>query len=262
MPCAAEPRVNMRGEVRIAYHAEGTGPLFVLIPSLGRGAEDFDDLAPRIAAQGFRVLRPEPRGIGGSSPLQDGATLHDMAADVAAVIAVEGGGPAVVAGHAAGNWVARVLAHDRPDLVRGVAMVAALLGTTVDSTIRASINGSFDMRLADDQRLEHLRRAYFAPGNDARVWLAGWHPPVAERQRAAAAATQDRAWLRAAEAKPLLYLGAGQDTISPPPTLDALRAAVGPRATLVVIANAGHALVPEQPAATAAALVAWAKELP
>lgn len=250
-----------RGDVRIAVHAEGTGPLFVLIPSLGRAAEDFDDLAPRIAGQGFRVLRPEPRGIGGSSALQDGATLHDMAADLAAVIAAEGGGPAVVAGHAAGNWVARVLAHDRPDLVRGVAMVAALLGTTVDPSIRVSINGSFDMRLSDDQRLHHLRRAYFAPGNDARGWLAGWHPPVAERQRAAAAATLDRAWLRAAEVTPLLYLGAAQDTISPPPAPGALRAAVGPLATLVVIDNAGHALVPEQPEATAAALVAWAKGL-
>lgn len=262
MPGAGDPRVITRGSVRIAWHAEGTGPLFVLIPSLGRGAEDFDSLAPRIAAQGFRVLRPEPRGIGGSSPLQNGASLHDMAADVAAVVEAEGGGPAVIAGHAAGNWVARVLAHDRPDLVRGVAMVAALLGTTVDPAIRASINGSFDMRLTDGQRLEHLRRAYFAPGNDARVWLAGWHPPVAERQRAAAAATQGRAWLRAAERTPLLYLAAAQDTISPPPTLEALRQAVGPLATLVVIANAGHALVPEQPAAAAAALLAWARGLP
>lgn len=258
---AAEPRVIMRGAVRIAYHAGGAGPSFVLIPSLGRGAEDFDNLAPRIAAQGFRVLRPEPRGIGGSSALHEGATLHDMAADLAAVITTEGGGPAVVAGHAAGNWVARVLAHDRPDLVRGVAMVAALLGTTVDATIRASINGSFDMKLSDRQRLEHLRRAYFAPGNDARVWLAGWHPPVAERQRAAAAATRDRAWIRAAERTPLLYLGAAQDRISPPPTPAALRAAVGELATLVVIGNAGHALLPEQPEATAAALVAWAREL-
>jgi pimeloyl-ACP methyl ester carboxylesterase len=259
---AAEPRVITRGDARIAYHADGVGRLLVLIPSLGRGAEDFDGIAPLLAREGFRVLRPEPRGIGASSALPPGATLHDMAADVAVVIEAEGGGPAVVAGHAAGNWVARVLAHDRPDLVRGVAMVAALLGTTVDPTIRESINGSFDMRLSDDQRLQHLRRAYFAPGNDARVWLAGWHPEVAARQREAATATQDRAWLRAATAKPLLYLGAAQDTISPPPTLEALRAAVGPMAVLDVIGNAGHALVPEQPAATAAALAAWAKALP
>jgi pimeloyl-ACP methyl ester carboxylesterase len=255
------PRVITHGDVRIAWHAEGAGPLLVLIPSLGRGAEDFDAIAPIIAREEFRVLRPEPRGIGGSSPLQDGATLHDMAADVAAVIEAEGGGPAVVAGHAASNWVARVLAHDRPDLVRGVAMVAALLGTSVDPAIRESINGSFDMRLSDEQRLQHLRRAYFAPRSDARVWLAGWHPDVAARQRDAAAATTDRGWLRAAERTPLLYLGAAQDTISPPPTLDGLRAAVGPLASLVVIDNAGHALVPEQPEATAAALVEWVKGL-
>jgi pimeloyl-ACP methyl ester carboxylesterase len=260
---AAEHRTVSRGEVRIALTAEGGGPAVVLIPSLGRGQEDYDGVAPRIAAAGFRVLRPEPRGIGGSTPLAAGETLHDMAADIAAVIEAEpGAAPAIVVGHAAGNWVARMTAHDRPDLVRGVAMVASVLGTETDPDIGRSINGSFDLSLPDEERLAHLRRAYFAPGNDARVWLEGWHPPVVVAQRAARAATRDRDWLRAAERTPLLYLGAAQDAVSPPPTPERLRAAVGPNATLRVIDRAGHALMPEQPAAVADALVSWARSLP
>ena len=54
-----------------------------------------------------------------------GLTLHDFARDMAALIRHEGGGPAVMVGHAFGNWVARMTAVDYPDLVRGVVIVAA-----------------------------------------------------------------------------------------------------------------------------------------
>ncbi|TPG45772.1 alpha/beta hydrolase [Roseomonas nepalensis] len=241
--------------------AEGRGPAIVLLPSLGRGAEDFDEVAPLLVAAGLRVLRPEPRGIGRSAPLRPGATLHDMAADVAAAIEAEGAAPAIVAGHAAGNWVARVLAHDRPELVRAVAMLAAVTGTEVDPDIRRSITASFDLALPDEERLGHLRRAYFAEGNDARAWLPGWHPAVSVAQRAASAATTDKAWLRAAERHPLLYVAAAEDAIAPPPSEEALREALGPRVTRAVVARAGHALVPEQPRAVAEALVAFARSL-
>ncbi|WP_338663304.1 alpha/beta hydrolase [Pararoseomonas sp. SCSIO 73927] len=247
---------------RLTLMREGSGPLILLLPSLGRGQEDFDDLAPRLAAAGFRVLRPEPRGIGGSTPLHPGATLHDMAADVALAIEAERAGPAIVAGHAAGNWVARVLSHDRPDLVRAVALLAAVTGTEVDPEIRRSITASFTLTLSDEERLSHLRRAYFAPGNDATVWLPGWHPEVSIAQRAAAAATADKAWLRAAERHPLLYVAAAEDAIAAPPSLEELRASLGPQVTRVVVERAGHALVPEQPAAVAEALIAFARNLP
>ena len=63
--------------------------------------------------------------MGASAGRMEHLTLHDFAADVAAVIEAEGGGPAVVLGHAFGQWVARTLAADRPDLVRGVVLAAA-----------------------------------------------------------------------------------------------------------------------------------------
>lgn len=242
--------------------AEGQGPAIVLLPSLGRGAEDFDQVAPLLVAAGLRVLRPEPRGIGRSAPLHPGTTLHDMAADVATAIEAEAAAPAIVAGHAAGNWVARVLAHDRPELVRAVAMLAAVTGTEVEPEIRRSITASFNLELSDEERLGHLRRAYFAGGNDARAWLPGWHPAVSMAQRAASAATVDKAWLRAAERHPLLYVAAAEDAIAPPPSEDALREALGPRVTRVVVERAGHALVPEQPRAVAEALIAFARSLP
>src|SRR5215218_602297 len=87
-----------RGEVSIEVLSQGTGPLVVLLPSLGRGATDFDVMADRIAAAGYRVLRPQPRGIGASRSPAPYADLQDCAADIAAVIESDGGGAALVAG--------------------------------------------------------------------------------------------------------------------------------------------------------------------
>jgi pimeloyl-ACP methyl ester carboxylesterase len=244
-------------EVQVA----GEGNTIVLIPSLGRGQEDFDAVAPALIAAGFRLIRPEPRGIGRSAPLRDGATLHDMAADVAAVMALFATGPALVAGHAAGNWVARMVGHDHPGLVRGIAMLAAVTGTEVTPEISRAITSSFDLSLPDAERLRHLQRAYFAPGHDASVWLPGWHPDVARAQRAARVATQGRAWLRAAETTPLLYMAAAEDAIAPPPSEAEVQDALGPLARRAVVERAGHALLPEQPDAVAAALIGFARTL-
>ncbi|MBR0660828.1 alpha/beta fold hydrolase [Neoroseomonas oryzicola] len=246
---------------RLEVWLQGSGHPVVLLPSLGRGQEDFDGIAPMLLAAGLRLIRPEPRGIGQSAPLREGSTLFDMARDVIAAMEQDGVATALVAGHAAGNWVARITAHLRPDLVQGVAMLAAVTGTTVDPEISAAIAGSFDTSLPDEVRLGHLRRGYFAPGNDASVWLPGWHTEVARAQRRAREATTDRSWLRVADRKPLLYLAAAEDAIAAPPSEADLRATLGPLAQRVVIERAGHALLPEQPQAVAEALIDYARRL-
>src|SRR3984893_4381348 len=101
--------VIRRTDVTIEVLAQGRGPRIVLLPSLGRGASDFDQLAERLAHAGSRVLRPQPRGIGESRGPMTGIDLHDYASDVAALIEHENNGPAFVAGHAFGNRVVRLL---------------------------------------------------------------------------------------------------------------------------------------------------------
>jgi pimeloyl-ACP methyl ester carboxylesterase len=86
----------------------------VLLPSLGRGAEDFDPMALVLEGEGYRVLRPQPRGIGSSSSRPAYADLHDCSNDIASVIEAEGNGPAIMVGHAFGNRVSRLLATIRP----------------------------------------------------------------------------------------------------------------------------------------------------
>src|SRR5215212_2959304 len=123
---AAERRSELvqYNDVQIDVVIDGNGPAVVLLPSLARDSDDYDEVAEGLAAAGFRVLRPKPRGIGRSTgPMK--VTLHDSARDIAEVVKKLGGGKAVVAGHAYGNWVARMTATDHPDLVRGVVIAAA-----------------------------------------------------------------------------------------------------------------------------------------
>jgi pimeloyl-ACP methyl ester carboxylesterase len=99
-PAQAEPARELISydDVHIEVLAEGSGPLIVMLPSRGRGAADFDGIASRISAAGFRVLRPQPRGANESRRPMQGLTLHDLARDIAAVIRHEGGGPAIIVG--------------------------------------------------------------------------------------------------------------------------------------------------------------------
>src|SRR5882672_11102795 len=172
------------GEARTEVIAEGSGPLVVLLPSRGRDSEDYDEVAAGIAKAGIRVLRPQPRGTARSTGPMSGLTLHDFARDVAAVIAHAGGGPAVVAGHAFGNWIARMTAADHPRLVRGVVILAAAAKSyprfAGAEKLSEAVKKSGDPLLPDAERLKYLHSAFFAPGHDASVWLKGWVPEVNE----------------------------------------------------------------------------------
>jgi len=248
------------GDARIEVIAEGAGPLVVLLPSRGRDSEDYDEVASGIAKPGYRVLRPQPRGTGASTGPMKGLTLHDFARDVAAVIGHAGGGPAVVAGHAFGNWVARMTAADHPRLVRGVIIHAAA-AKTYPRTLSEAVTKCADLTLADSERLEYLRSTFFAPGHDASVWLKGWYPEVNESQFAAGRATRQEEWWGAGTA-PLLDLQAALDPFKPRETTNELTDEFGERVTVAVIPDASHALIPEQPAAVVAAIVGWMRKLP
>ena len=248
------------GSARIETIAEGVGPLVVVLPSRGRGAGDYNGLARELAASGYRVLRPQPRGIGASRGPMRGLMLHDLARDVAAVIEHERAGPAVVVGHAFGNWVARMTAADHPALVRGVAILAAA-AKTYPRELAEAVTKCADTSLPDAERLKYLQHAFFAPGHDASAWLEGFHPEVNASQRAAGLATPQEEWWGAGSA-PLLDLQAEHDAFRPRETANDLREELGKRVSVVTIPDAGHALVPEQPRAVADALLAWMKTLP
>src|SRR6516164_4788771 len=166
-----------RQDVTIEVIAEGRGPLLVLLPSLGRDSEEFDPVAERVAAAGFRVLRPQPRGYGRSAGPMEKITLHDFARDMAAVIEHENAGPAILAGHAYGHFVAKMTAVDFPKLARGVILIGASQKKP-DPDVQRSVAIASDPTQPEAERLAHLKRVFFAPGHDATPWLNGFHAAV------------------------------------------------------------------------------------
>jgi pimeloyl-ACP methyl ester carboxylesterase len=245
--------------VEIDLIAEGRGPLVVMLPSRGRDSEDFDDVASRLAAAGYRVLRPQPRGAGKSTGPLEGIRLQDLARDVAHVIAREKAGPAVIAGHAYGNWVARMTATDHPALVRGIVLIAAAARTFPDE-LRAVVQQSADASLPDEQRLAALRKGFFLPAHDASVWLRGWAPAANKAQGAAASATKQAEYWQAGTV-PMLDLVPDGDPFKPKEKWNESREEFGARVSVVIIPNASHALIPEQPGAVVDAIVAWIAKL-
>ena len=240
---------------------DGTGTqTVVLLPSLARDSEDYDVVADGLAKAGYRVLRPQPRGIGKSTGPMTGISLHDFARDIAETVKALGGGRAVIVGHAYGNWVARMTAVDYPNLVRGV-VIAAAAAKQYDLKLTAAINVAGDPSKPEPDRIKALQFAFFAPGNDPKVWLEGWHPGVRNYQRAAVAAVKQSDWWSGGVA-PLLDLQAADDPFKPPEKRTEMKEEFGERVTIAVVANASHALIPEQPAGVVAALVEWMKTLP
>ena len=140
-----------------------------------------------------------------------------------------------------------------------------LLGAThvwpVPPDVRASINKSHDMSLPEAERIRAMEHAFFAPGNDPRVWLGDWHEDVMHAERAATEATPREEWWHAGTA-PVLDVQPERDVMTPPETRNRYRDEFGAdRVTMTVIPGAGHALLPEQPEAVAQAVLAYLNQL-
>ncbi|WP_288464652.1 alpha/beta hydrolase [uncultured Pseudomonas sp.] len=265
---AAEPVrtfQSVKGDVSIQVLDQGKGKVIVILPSLGRGAHDYDAVAARLADDGYRVLRPEPRGVNGSKAPMANLTLHDFAGDVAQVLDEVKSGPAVVVGHAWGSQPARVLAVDRPDLVKGIVLAAASIGKLPPDSkekpygrLKEAINGSGNYALPEAQRLTYLKQAFFAPGNDPRPWLTGWYEATHDAEGYARDHTPVDSYWSAGTQVPILDLQGEHDAVVIP---NILKGMLGARVGHQVIANAGHAMAPEQPEAMADAIAGFAKRV-
>ena len=254
-----------QASVTIEYLDQGTGPVIVILPSLARSGRDYDDVAPRIIAKGYRVIRPEPRGIRGSHGPMEKLSLHDFAGDVAAVLDQEKTGPVVVVGHAWGSQPARMLAANRPDLVLAVVMAAASAGKLLPGTdekpfsrLRAEIDGAGNPSLSEAERLVCLQKAFFAPGHDPSAWLDGWFQEAHEAQSHARTNTPIDDYFSGGKTVPILDLQAEFDAVVVPKIMKPF---LGDRVAEEVILNAGHSMAPEQPQAMCDAICKFAGQM-
>lgn len=248
------------GEATIETWIEGHGTTIVLLPSRGRDTYDFDEVATQLVARGYRILRPQLRGTGRSTGPNQNLDLFDYADDVACAVRNAGTSPAVIVGHAYGNYVARAFAVRYPSMTRGVVLAAAAT-KNLPPYLLANVKRIEDPSTPQAIRRELIATTFFAPGNDASVWWEGWYTTAGRAQSDAAAATPHESWWSAGTIR-LLELHAESDPWMPAANRDDLRRELGARVDSVLIGRASHALFPEQPVAVAQSIADWSDSLP
>ncbi|TMV04366.1 alpha/beta fold hydrolase [Brucella haematophila] len=258
---ASRVEIVTNGDVSIETVVDGNGPAVVILPSLGRdGYEDYNAAAELLARDGFKVLRPQPRGIGKSKGPMNGVTYYDLAQDITAVIDKLGDRQAIMVGHAYGQFISRILAARYPERIRGVVIAAGAASDTRDRfpLVWRAPRYAANPAIADEDRLASLKGAFFSNGNNAASWLQGWYPDVSKME--VAASVPRESWWGAGNA-PLLELIPEDDPFKPKDRWKEMRREFGERVTTVIIPDASHALFPEQPEAIAEAISSWSKKL-
>jgi pimeloyl-ACP methyl ester carboxylesterase len=240
-------RIIEVGDATLECTLRGLGAPVVLLANAGCSAGYLDHLTSVLVTGGFQTISISMRGVGASRGSLDGATLHDLAGDVAGVIKAIGCGPVQLIGHAFGNRIARCLAVDQPPLVRSVTLLAAggligpstPLGTAFRNATQVKMNGS--------DCVTSLGARWLSPASDPKVLeqVECW-PAVHIAHLATSRNVPLEHWWSAGTA-PLLVIQGLDDEAAPPANGHALREQLGERVRLVDLPNAGHFLLLEQP---------------
>ena len=257
---AWEHRTVVAGPARLSVRIAGAGKTVVMLPGLGRSSDDLVPFAQRVIEAGYRVALPMPRGLGASLGPLDGITLHDLAADVAAVIQAIGRDPVLLVGQAFGNRIARVLATDRPELVSAVVLLGASGKVTGGAALAEANARAKDPNLPHAERLKAARLTMVGPGRDPGPWLDGWDETTTKTYIAAAAATPIEQWWTAGKARVLIVQGLA-DVMAPPENGRMLLAELGQRGSLVELEGIGHSLPVEAPDEVAKVVIDYLRGL-
>jgi pimeloyl-ACP methyl ester carboxylesterase len=142
-PSAAETDGWQPGEHRMVasnglrYHVvtSGHGPVVVLVAGFPQSAYAWRKIAP-LLADDYTVLVVDLPGQGDSDKPLDGYDTRTTARRLHGLLTTLGHERYVYVGHDIGAWVGYALAHDFPEVLRGVSLIDGNIpGVTLDSTI-------------------------------------------------------------------------------------------------------------------------------
>jgi pimeloyl-ACP methyl ester carboxylesterase len=250
------------GDAELECFSHGEGAAIIVLPGGSLAVSYLSELADALAAAGFRAIRVNPRGAGGSTGPMEGLTLHDYAADVAGVIDQLDVAPAFVLGHAFGNRIARTVAADRPEVVRGVILVAAGGKVEPQPAAQKALQTLFTPTASKSEVLDAMRWMVGSPENASSVWegfKGSRAPGAAAAQMAAAQATPLDDWWAPPGDTPYLVIQGLKDQAAPAENGHLLKEELGDRVTVVDIPNAGHLQPLEAPAPVAEAIISFAR---
>lgn len=246
-------RLDARG-VRIDYVIDGDGGAvhaLVLHGAYSTRDEILPVLGPVLREAGVRAVYPDLPGMGESRPTT--ATSSNAVLDALdALVETEfGTAPFLVVGHSFGAFLGRGVAARHPDQVIGLALVSPLVDDFVAEPERVVVDDGAADQLDEDMRRDFT--GYFAVRTAATrdrflrfvvPALGRYDADAVERIMQASVLDLDPA--NDPYAGPMVIV-AGRDDALVGWRAQARLVDVHPRATLGVVADAGHALLHERP---------------
>jgi esterase len=245
----------------LATQEQGDGPPVVILHGVFGSARNWASIAGRLAER-YRVIAVDLRNHG-ASPHAASMTYDEMAEDVLALIRERGLGGAALVGHSMGGKVAMVAALKEPEAVGRLAVVdVAPVGYR--STLRAYADALLGLDIAGPKRRAELDRALAAtiPEPPIRAFLLHnlapegegfrWQPnlpAIAESMPA----ISDFPTIETTYDRPTLFIGGERSSYIVRGHEHRIKR-LFPKARIVTIADAGHWIHAEQPAAFLAVL--------
>ncbi|MDB5806425.1 MAG: alpha/beta-hydrolase [Betaproteobacteria bacterium] len=162
------PQLQRPDGASIAYHVDDftdpwdKRPLLFLQHGNGRSAAFWYAWIPELARR-FRIIRPDARGVGASSPIADPAKQIDIptcVADLAALIReLNGGAPVHFCGESMGGILGMVLAAEHPELVSTLSLIATPVYISEAMKKRYSMGASSRLAAMREMGIEKWVRA-------------------------------------------------------------------------------------------------------
>lgn len=254
---------------RLRYFAGGAGRPLVLVHGLGGWAGNWRAIAPELARE-RRVIVPDLPGHGGSEPLRGARTLDPFAAAVLNLLEHEEALPAAWVGHSLGALVGVHAALLRPRAIEGLVLAAAPGITSSTRIAEATVTvlgllrpgrivGKRSERAAASARFRTLAFGGWAvadpPGLQPELAQAFLDGPPQNRDTLTAGralvASDPREGLDRVGCPCLCLWGASDTWV---PVADGMEYARRLRAPFRAIADCGHLLIGERPAAVTSAI--------
>lgn len=257
---------------------EAPGRPVLLLHGVPETSSAWDDLAPRLAAAGRRVIAPDLPGLGGSAytgPYDPAAVVDQLAA----LLRAETDGPVDVVGHDWGGSLALGLAGTHPALVRRLAVLNApyrevplhravhipflALPVVPELLFRLAGRQAVDAVYAlawkaehrlDPERLAEYHAAYTDP-DKVRAMLGYYRGAARPRLRALLPGQSAPAGPPRVAAERTLVLWGSADPILPVSVAEGIARDLGPDCVVVTVPGAGHFVVEEAPDIVASTLL-------
>ncbi len=160
------------GRHRLHYEDVGAGRPILLIHGFTNYGLAW---APQLAAfvhSGYRVILPDLRGHGASTPATAPCIVADLAADMGDLLDHLGGGPVAVCGLSLGGMVALEMALEQPNRVASV-VVANSQSSFTGSDMTALVDGWIALLLQENGPLVRLHATWPMLVNEAFRESAG-----------------------------------------------------------------------------------------